>query len=117
MRQIRESIVLKQALASCALATCCAIGLYAGMRSAPQPAIAQPMPEAQPAPKRDFRDFGTFDTLWASVPPPEAPIQQVVQDAPSPQPHRVVHNDICATHHLHRVDYTRNGWAYWRCAR
>ena len=25
--------------------------------------------------------------------------------------------DFCARYHLHRQDYIRNGWQYWRCVK
>jgi len=25
--------------------------------------------------------------------------------------------DFCSRYHLHREDYVRNGWSYWRCVR
>jgi hypothetical protein len=63
-----------------------------------------------------------------SKPEPLTPLPALPQtaaiDAPSPQvaeppsrPTREDRGDVCARYHMHRVDYTRNGYRYWHCMR
>ena len=56
--------------------------------------------------------------------PQLAPPQTAAIDAPSPQvaeppsrPMREDRGDVCARYHMHRVDYTRQGYRYWHCMR